>query len=126
MQARLLALIGSPAYAALHNPAYALMANPFAGRYQNCDDFLLRLVAAAGWGLTDAERLDAGLRERFKPTVVRLDPIVRWLGPLFDRRLALDDQHGPILTASEASIAAFMAEDGWLQSETRLTLPALP
>ena len=87
MQDRLLALLRSPAYAALHNPDYSLMANPFEHRHQNCTDFLLRLVVAARLDITDVDRIDAVIRREFKPTEVRLNPLVRTFGSV-DRRPA--------------------------------------
>jgi hypothetical protein len=114
MQARLLALLHSTAYAALHNPDYSLMANPFERRHQNCTDFLLRLVVAARLDITDADRIDAVIRREFKPTEVRLNPLVRAFGSVIDGRLVLDDQHGPIRTATFASLAEYMREKGLL------------
>jgi hypothetical protein len=114
MQARLLALLRSPAYAALHNADYSLMANPFERRHQNCTDFLLRLVVAARLGTSDADLIDATIRKEFKPTVVRLNPLVRAFGSVIDGRLALDDQHGAIQTASYESLAGYMRTTGLL------------
>jgi len=114
MQARLLALLHSPAYAALHNPAYSLMANPFERRHQNCTDFLLRLVVAARLDITDVDRIDAAIRREFKPTDVKLNPLVRTFGAVIDGRLALDDQHGAIRTASFTSLADYMHAKGLL------------
>jgi hypothetical protein len=114
MQARLLALVHSPAYPALHNPDYSLMANPFERKHQNCADFLLRLVVAARLDITDADRIDGVIRREFKPTEVRLNPLVRTFGSVIDGRLVLDDQHGTIRTASFASLADYMGQKGLL------------
>jgi hypothetical protein len=114
MQARLLALVHSPAYAALHNPDYSLMANPFERKHQNCADFLLRLVVAARLDITDADRIDGVIRREFKPTEVHLNPLVRTFGAVIDGRLVLDDQHGTIRTASFASLADYMGQKGLL------------
>jgi hypothetical protein len=114
MQARLLALLHSPAYAALHNPDYSLMANPFEAKHQNCTDFLLRLIVAARLDITDVDRIDAIIRREFKPTEVRLNPLVRAFGSVIDGRLVLDDQHGAVRTASLASLADYMRDKGLL------------
>jgi len=114
MQTRLLALVNSPAYAALHNPDYSLMANPFERKHQNCTDFLLRLVVAARLGITDVDRIDAIIRREFKPTDVKLNPLVRTFGSMIDGRLVLDDQRGAIQTASLTSLAEYMRSKGLL------------
>jgi hypothetical protein len=114
MQTRLLALVHAPAYAALHNPDYSLMANPFERKRQNCTDFLLRLVVAARLDTTDVDRIDAVIRREFKPTDVRLNPLVRAFGSVIDGRLVLDDQHGAIETATFASLADYMRAKGLL------------
>jgi hypothetical protein len=114
MQRRLLALLNAPAYAALHNPDYSLMANPFERKHQNCTDFLLRLVVAARLDITNADRIDATIRREFKPTDVKLNPLVRTFGSVIDSRLVLDDQHGAIETATFASLADYMRAKGLL------------
>jgi len=114
MQARLLAVLGSPAYAALHNPDYSLMANPFERRHQNGAGFLLRLVEAARLDTTDADRIDAAIRREFRPTEVKLNPLMRTLGGTVNGRMALDDQHGAIQTAAFPSLAGYMAAKGLL------------
>jgi hypothetical protein len=114
MQARLLALIHSPAYAALHDPDYSLLANPFEAKHQNCTDFLLRVVVAARLDITDVGRVDAVIRREFKATDVRLNPLVRTFGSVVDGRLALDDQHGTIQTATFVSLADYMRQKGLL------------
>jgi hypothetical protein len=114
MQARLLDVLRSPVYPALHNPDYSLMANPFEPRHQNCTDFLLRIVVAARLETRDADLIDATIRKEFKPTVVRLNPLVRAFGSVIDGRLTLDDQHGSILTASYSSLVDYMRAKGLL------------
>jgi hypothetical protein len=114
MQRRLLALLNSPAYAALHNPDYSLMANPFERKHQNCTDFLLRLVVGARLDITDVDRIDATIRREFKPTDVKLNPVVRAFGTMIDARLTLDDQHGAIETATFTSLADYMRAKGLL------------
>jgi hypothetical protein len=114
MQARLLALVHSPAYAALHNPDYSLLANPFEVKHQNCTGFLLRLVVAARLDIGDVGRIDTVIRREFKPTDVRLNPLVRTFGSVVDGRLALDDQHGAIQTATFVSLANYMSAKGLL------------
>lgn len=111
MQARLLALIGSPAYERLHVPAYSLVSNPFDARYQNCTEFVLDVVSAAAWDTHDPAQIRADLRAWFKPTVIHANPLVRAFGPMFQPGLKMDDQPGPVETATYESIAAFMQQN---------------
>lgn len=112
MQRRLLAVLDSPAYAALHNPRYSLVAHPWAGRYQNCNTFLLSAIAAAAWETADPRQIHANLKAHFRPSPVKTNLLVRVFAPMVDDRLATDDQDGPIVTASWESIAPFMATHG--------------
>ena len=123
MQRRLLALVDSPAYEALHNPSYTLVANPLTPRHQNCDTFMLDLVAAAAWETRNPRQIRADLVAHFRPSVVRVDPFTRLFAPMFDARVALDDQHGPILTATYESIAAFMRQNHLLSAAYVLRAP---
>jgi hypothetical protein len=116
MQRRLLAVIDSPAYAALHNPAYSLVANPLSPKYQNCNGFMLDVIASAAWGTDDRDQIRADLRAHYKPTKVQTSAVTRVFAPLADARLRTDDQSGPIRTATYESIAAFMLENGLLKA----------
>jgi hypothetical protein len=113
MQRRILSVMASPTYENLHNPDYSLISNPHDGRYQNCNAFMLDIVASAAWETTDAAQIRANLRAHFVPTRVRVGAAERMFGPLFDDRLRTDDQPGGrILTATYESIAAFMTDHG--------------
>jgi hypothetical protein len=112
MQRRLIALVDSPSYEALHNPSYSLIDNPFDARHQSCTTFILDIVAAAAWEVTDPRQIQSDLQAHFTPTIVRTDPLTRIFGPMFSSRIPTDDQHGPIRTAAYESIAAFMQANG--------------
>ena len=116
MQRRILAVIDSPGYERLHNPAYSLVANPWAGRYQNCTDFMLDVVGAAAWQSDDPAHIRADLKAHYEPTIVKASTVMRVFGPIADSRLKTDDQKGPIRTATYESLAAFMDKNGLLES----------
>ena len=112
MQRRILAIMASPDYEALHNPAYSLISNPLDLRYQNCNEFMLDVVAAAAWGTTDREQIKANLRAHFTPTPVRVGGFERLFGPVVDQRLRTDDHRGQrIATTTYESMAAFMLDN---------------
>ncbi len=112
MQRRILARIDSPAYAGLHNPHYSLIANPLADKYQNCNSFMLDIVASAAWDTTDPAQIRADLRAHFQPARVDVGPLKRLFAPLVDDRLRTDDQSDAIVTATFESLAAFMHANG--------------
>lgn len=116
MQRRMLAVIDSPDYARLHNPSYSLVANPLSDRHQNCNGFMLDVIAAAAWETRDPAQIHADERAHYTPTVVRAGPLMRLFGPMVDGRLKTDDQSGPIRTATYESMAAFMRDNGLLQA----------
>ncbi len=116
MQRRILGVIDSPAYAALHNPSYSLIANPHEATYQNCNSFMLAVVAAAAWETDDPEQIAANLRAHFEPQELEVGLLARIFGPMTDERLRTDDQRGGLRTATFRSMAAFMDEHGLLRS----------
>ena len=122
MQRRILTLIDSPAYEALHNPRYSLISNPLASEYQNCNGFMLDVVAAAAWDTTSKDQIRANLKAHFKPSPIKVDLIKRMLAPLADERIKLDDQHGVIETATFESMAAFMHDNHLSDAEYVLKL----
>jgi hypothetical protein len=109
MQRRILTIMGSDTYAALHNPNYSLISNPHDLRFQNCNEFMLDVVAAAAWETTDREQIKANLREHFTPTRVRISAFERMFGPVVDERVRTEDHRGRrIATTTYESMAAFM------------------
>ena len=115
MQRRIIAVIDSPAYQKVHNPAYSLVANPWSGKYQNCNNFMLDVMAVAIWDTDDPQRIAADLKAHYKPTIVKANALLRFFGPIADKRLRTDDQSGPIRTATYESLAAFMKDNDLLQ-----------
>ncbi len=122
MQRRMLAVIDSPDYARLHNPSYSLVANPLADAHQNCNGFMLDVIAAAAWDTRDRGQIRADERAHFTPAIVKAGPMLRMFGPLVDGRLKTDDQSGAIRTATYESLAAFMRQNGLLQTAYSLSI----
>jgi hypothetical protein len=115
MQRRVLEIMASPTYAALHDKSYSLISNPLNAKHQNCNEFMLDVLAAAAWESSDEAQIKANLQKHFKPTVVKTNLVERLLGPIADSRLKTDDQSGPIVTATYESMSAFMKDNGLLQ-----------
>lgn len=116
MQRRILGVIDSPTYSQLHNPRYSLIANPLSPKYQNCNDFMLDVIASAAWSTTDSAQIRADEKAHFTPTVVEASGVQRLFGPMLDKRLKTDDQSGPLKTATYESMADFMKRNGLLEA----------
>jgi hypothetical protein len=115
MQRRITEIMASPAYTDLHIKPYSLVSNPHDIKYQNCNEFMLDVIAAAAWETSDMAQIKTNLQKHFKPTVVKTSLIERVLGPIADSRLKTDDQRGPIVTVTYESMASFMRDNGLLQ-----------
>lgn len=115
MQRRILSVMASPTYAKLHQPAYSLISNPLNLKYQNCNEFMLDVIAAAAWETDDINQINVNLNAHFKPTVVKANALQRIFGPMVDSRLKTDDQKGKLVTATYESMAAFMKANGLMQ-----------
>ena len=112
MQVRILDVIASDTYDALHQPAYSLFSNPTDLRYQNATEFVLDVVASAAWLRTDRMQIKANLAAYFAPTLLHIGWWERLTAPWFDRRIRFDDQPGPVAVAGWSSISDFMLAFG--------------
>ena len=110
LQQRLLAVIHSPTYAALHDPRYSLIANPFNLGRQNCTEFILDVIFAAQYQTADSQRIKALQQQNFHAEPVRVNPVKLLLAGLFRREVALIDQPGPVVTATFERIAAYLQQ----------------
>jgi hypothetical protein len=111
MQRRILHIMATPLYQQLHIASYSLISNPLDARHQNCNEFMLDVIAAAAWEQTDYAQIKANLRRHFRPTRVRANLFERIFGPMTDERLKTDDQRGNLVTATYESMARFMADN---------------
>ena len=108
MQVRILDVMASDTYDALHQPAYSALSNPGDPRFQNAEEFLLDVVASAAWLRTDRAQIKSNLRAYFAPAIVEMNGFERLMADWFDPRINLDDQPGPVRIATFATIADFM------------------
>jgi hypothetical protein len=115
MQRRILQIMASSQYEALHIRDYALVANPLTAKYQNCNEFMLDVIASAAWETTNYAQIKANLSAHYQPTPVKTNILQRTFGPMADDRLQLDDHKGQIRTATYESMAKFMKDQGLLQ-----------
>ncbi len=114
VQARLLRVIGSPIYEALHIPAYSSISNASDPSYQNCNEFMLDVLAAAIWETDDYAQIKANLAHSFEGTLIGASPLKRLFGPLTDDRLTLADHGKKIRTVTYGSLKGFMEQNGYV------------
>jgi len=112
MQRRIWLMLANDADEALHQPNYSLISNPHDARYQNCNEYLLDVVAAAAWETTDRDRIKTNLASWFDPVRIRTGLFERILAPSVDERLRLEDHRGPVRTTTYRSLASFMSQFG--------------
>jgi hypothetical protein len=109
LQRRLLAFIGTPGYAALHQRDYSAIANPFTLGKQNCTEFVLDVVQAAIYGTSDIRVIKANTRAYFEPQQVQVGGFKLLLGSIFSREISLSDHPSlPAVTATFESIARYL------------------
>jgi hypothetical protein len=92
LQARLLATIASPTYAALHEPHYSVIANPFTLGRQNCTEFVLDVVNAAIYQTSDIKTIKANEKAFFVAQPVNVNPFKLMLGAMFSAEVSTADQ----------------------------------
>jgi hypothetical protein len=112
MQARILAVIRSPAYRALHNPQYNLVANPWVDRFDNCVTHTLKICVAAIYQTDDRTRIYEDVRAYFQPTHVHLGPLQSF-GSAFMTSISREDRdRSGLQTATYDSLQAFLQANG--------------
>lgn len=122
LQQRLLAVIRSPAYAALHNPDYNLLTNPWVDRYDNCVTHTLKVCVAAIYQTEDRARIYDNVHAYFRPTRVRLGAL-KSLGSNFVTGLSRKDMDpSGLQTASYDSLKAFLEANGLVKNSFTLSV----
>lgn len=108
LQRKLLAVINSPTYAALHNPRYSVLANPLTPQFQNCTEHTLDVLMAAIYDTRDSAQIRANISAYFHPQIVEVGGLKRALATMASEALTTAD-HGPVVaTATFGSLSRFM------------------
>lgn len=108
LQRKLLDVIASPTYAALHNANYSVLANPGTGQFQNCTEHTLDVLMAALYDTSDRQQIKANIAAYFAPQPVQLGGLQRLLAPAASQALTTADHGSRVGTATFGSIARFM------------------
>jgi len=110
LQKRLLAVIASPTYKALHNPNYSVIANPFTLDFQNCTEFTLDLVTAAIYETSDLKVIKANEKAYFEPQPININPLKLLFGSMFVADVATSDHPGSPVTSTFTTIGNFLTK----------------
>ena len=109
LQRRLLAVILSPTYQALHDPHYSAIANPYTLGRQNCTEFVLDVIQAAIYGTSDIRVIKANSRAFFQAQEVEVNAVKLLFGSIFMREISLSDQPTmPPVTATFESLVRYL------------------
>lgn len=109
LQKKLLKVIASPTYSALHNPQYSVLSNPRTGQFQNCTEHTLDVIIASIYDTKSKPQIKANIAAHFQPQHIRLGGMKRTLASASSKAMTTDD-HGPkVATATFGSISRFMS-----------------
>jgi hypothetical protein len=121
LQKKLLKVIASPTYAALHNPRYSVLANPNSSQFQNCTEHTLDVLMASLYGTGDVTQIKANIGAHFTPQPIAIGGFKRLFAPAASQALTTADHGASVATATFGSIARFMADNGLAAKTYRLT-----
>lgn len=121
-QEQLFAYISSPTYGAVHQVNYSLISNPYDPRMQNCNEFMLDTLAAMVWNTTDSLAIKARFKDTLRPSQLKASFIRRYIGPLVDERLVMEDHDDKIWTTTSQTLANFLKDEGRLAQHYMLNL----
>jgi len=108
LQRRLLEVIASPTYRALHDPDYSAIANPYTLGKQNCTEFVLDVINAAVYQTDNIKKIKANEKAYFEGQKVNVNPIKLMLGSMFRAEIATSDHPGTAVTATFETIAKYL------------------
>merc|ERR1711916_202066 len=119
-------VMASESYEALHVPAYSLVSNVGDPEFQNCNEFMLDVMAAGIWETDNYAQLKANLAAHFDGTEIEAGLLARMFAPMADPRIRTEDHAGAIRTATYESLASFLLENDRLQETFILMRDELP
>lgn len=108
LQQRLLDVINSPTYKALHDPHYSLIANPYTLGKQNGTEHTLDVINAAIYQTDDIKTIKANEKAYFEAQTVNVNPLKLILGSVFSAEVSTSDQTGKPITATFETISKYL------------------
>ena len=110
VQDRILQVLNSKVYTALHNPNYSAISNPFNNKYQNCTEFVLNILQSAIYDVSDMKIIKRSLQDYYQPYNIRVNRFAIVMGALFSREIAIGDHKNGYKTSTFTSIENYMQE----------------
>lgn len=108
-QAHIARVLGSEVPRRFYEPKYSLIANPWATIYQNSNQWLLEVTAAASSNAAAASRADAQSwlrRQGYAPSVLVLPPLKRLGARLFAANTRFDDHTNEEWSSSRYNVVS--------------------
>lgn len=121
VQRKLLSVIASPTYAALHNPRYSVLANPNTSQFQNCTEHTLDVLMASIYETKNIPQIKTNITAHFEPQEIRIGGLKRLLAPAASQALTTADHGSKVATATFGSIASFMSSNKLATEIYRIT-----
>ncbi len=122
VQIALAAYIKSENYPRMHQVNYSLISNPLDTRFQNCNEFMLDMLAAFAWDEYDPKTVKTRLGTAFQPTEIKAGFVRRHIAPFVDERLVMADQGKQIFTTTRLDLKEFMQNENMLDKAYVLDL----
>ncbi len=110
LQRRLLQVLSTDTYQALHNSNYSAIANPFTPELQNCTEHLLDVVFAAIYETDNVQQIKKNEKAYFDAQPVKVSPLKLALGSMFAADITTSDHPGKPETATFTTIGNFLDE----------------
>jgi hypothetical protein len=128
LQDRLDTALNGATVARLHNPKYSMIAYPFSTRYQNSNQWVLEILAAAqAGGAVTREAAQKYLKDRgYTPDIIRISGFKRFGAALFRANVQFDDhpdsesENGRDSFVSVRSILRYLEQTGGMKTRTEI------
>lgn len=117
LQKKLLTLMASGDFNALHNPNYSLLANPFNSQFQNCTEFTLDLLNAAIYQTDDIKQLKANSKAHFTAQRVKQSGFKLAMAAWLMDDLSLKDHDKKVHTATFSTIARYLQDNDLVKTQ---------
>ena len=108
LQQRLIKVIASPAYAAVHEPRYSVIANPYNEGRQNCTEFVLDVINSAIYQTSNVKQLKQVAQKFFVAQPVEINPFKLLLGSVFSAEVTTSDHPSKPVTATFERISDYL------------------
>ncbi|MCP3870278.1 MAG: DUF2145 domain-containing protein [Gammaproteobacteria bacterium] len=121
LQQRLLDIITSDTYRALHNPRYSIISNPFNSSYQNCTEHTLDVINAGIYQTDNIRKLKQTATAYYTPQPVKVSPFKLMFGSIFSQEVSVSDHSGPVTTSTFTTIKQYLEKYGLADSVLTIT-----